>query len=233
MATTLRLFQQDELLGELAQVKFRDVYGAFMACLIAVMLGAVLQVILTFPTERPVFLREYASETYSVWAYVGAKWTVDAILALVLCILMLSIAHPMMAFESHFVAVVLEAWLYSLSTGALALFLGSVSRSVQGAVALSPALFFPQVLFSGCFVRASDVPMPLYLIQFLNPMKYSLNLFCATEFSDTKWGSMFMGVQDVRENGGSSDLAALLIFTLFFTLLATLTLRRSGRFVFK
>ena len=129
-------------------------------------------------------------------------------LALVLCILMLSIAHPMMAFESHFVAVVLqhlrahprsrlsaadpeatsrasytlsfnklydclfgmiflnlkagteifgdsridlefaevfEAWLYSLSTGALALFLGSVSKSVQGAVALSPALFFPQV----------------------------------------------------------------------------------------
>ena len=31
------------------------------------------EVILTFPTERPVFLREFASETYSVWAYVGAK----------------------------------------------------------------------------------------------------------------------------------------------------------------
>jgi ABC-type multidrug transport system permease subunit len=229
----LKWLKQEELLGELAQVKFRDVYGAYMSCLIAVMLGAVLQVILTFPTERPVFLREFASETYSVWAYVGAKWAVDSILALVLCILMLSIAHPMMEFESSFAEVVLEAWFYSLSTGALALFLGSVSKSVQGAVALSPALFFPQVLFSGCFVRGSEVPMPLYLIQWLNPMKYSLNLFCATEFAETKWGPKFMEVQDVKLHGASTDLARTLIFTVFFTLLATITLRRSGRFVFR
>jgi ABC-type multidrug transport system permease subunit len=139
----------------------------------------------------------------------------------------------MMEFESSFAEVVLEAWFYSLSTGALALFLGSVSKSVQGAVALSPALFFPQVLFSGCFVRGSEVPMPLYLIQWLNPMKYSLNLFCATEFAETKWGPKFMEVQDVKLHGASTDLARTLIFTVFFTLLATITLRRSGRFVFR
>jgi hypothetical protein len=63
-------------------------------------------------------------------------------------------------------------------------------------------------------------------------MKYTLNLFCASEFSGSEWGPSFLEVQDVRY-GVSFDLGALAIVSCVCTTLAALTLRHRGRFVFK
>jgi hypothetical protein len=54
-------------------------FGALIMMLMMGMMGTAQQALLSFPTERPVFLREYSTNHYSVASYFLSRLTVEAV----------------------------------------------------------------------------------------------------------------------------------------------------------
>lgn len=55
-------------------------FGALIFVLINAMFGTAEPALLSFPSERPVFLREYSTNHYSVLAYFFSRLTVEAVI---------------------------------------------------------------------------------------------------------------------------------------------------------
>lgn len=54
--------------------------GALVMVLLSAMFATAQPVLLAFPTERPVFLREYSTNHYSVGAYFISRFVVEGVL---------------------------------------------------------------------------------------------------------------------------------------------------------
>ncbi len=49
---------------------------------------------------------------------------------------------------------------------------------------MAPALFVPQLLFAGFFVRTEQIPVYLRWIQWICSLKYAMNLWLINEFGE-------------------------------------------------
>ena len=227
-------------------------FGALAMVTIGSMFGAAQPIMLGFPMERPVFLREYSTGTYSTSAYFLTKMLVEAPLTYLQCMVAYLLtffllelrgrsvegrgsgvggrglrveargsglegqdhvelgeavdvvvlggwgggsgietrrsahtpfhdAHPPPPFRSFFVLVT-YAWLLGMSSASVAVIIGCSVANVKDVAELAPAVFVPQMLFAGFFVRTSFIPSWLRWAQYLCALKYSLNLITIEEF---------------------------------------------------
>jgi hypothetical protein len=60
------------------QINVQSRFGATIMVLFMSMMGTALPSLLAFPDERPVFLREYSTDHYSVVGYFAARFTMEA-----------------------------------------------------------------------------------------------------------------------------------------------------------
>ena len=61
-----------------------------------------------------------------------------------------------MAFQGPFIVFVAVFWVSGLAASSLALFVGSVAANPEVANQMAPALFVPQLLFVGFYIRMSQ-----------------------------------------------------------------------------
>ena len=82
---------------------FQSHFGALLIILLVAMFASALPALLTFPDERPVFLREYSTNHYSVFSYFISKFTMEAINTFIQVLLMVrSMKHTChYAFQSQ------------------------------------------------------------------------------------------------------------------------------------
>jgi ABC-2 type transporter len=62
------------------QVHVQSRFGATIMVLLMSMFGTAQPALLAFPDERPVFLREYSTDHYSVVGYFAARFTMEAVI---------------------------------------------------------------------------------------------------------------------------------------------------------
>jgi ABC-2 type transporter len=65
-------------------------FGALIMVLLMSMFGTAQPALLAFPQERPVFLREYSTNHYSVISYFMARFTVEAFITGLQCVVIVS-----------------------------------------------------------------------------------------------------------------------------------------------
>lgn len=112
-------------------------------------------VILTFPTERALFLKEENSRMYTVSAYYfGRSFTEFPTLLLFPTIFSL-ISYWMVGFNMHepykFPIFLLICILQSMAGNALGLMVGTLFSDPKVAAAVAPMMFIPFVLFCGYY----------------------------------------------------------------------------------
>jgi len=164
---------------------FNAHFGAVTMVSISSMFGTAQPTLLSFPFERPMFLREYSTGTYGATAYFLSKWIIEIPMALAQCLVQYILAYNLCEFQGDFMIEVLCALGNGLAASSLALVVGCAIPDVKTVTELSPLLFVPQLLFSGFFVRTSMIPLFMRWAQYLCALKYSLNLILLTEFSAT------------------------------------------------
>merc|ERR1712187_824704 len=138
---------------------------------------------LTFPSERPVFLREYAAHQYGVLPYFISKTLVEMPVVLGTNFVTFAVSYWIMGLHGNFFIMTILSWLLGLASSSLSLLVGCGVGSVQKAVQLAPLVLIPQMLFSGLFVPVSAIPASLRWIKWIVPLKYSINLLAMAEFS--------------------------------------------------
>ena len=161
-------------------------------------------VLLTFPAERPMFLREYATGTYSAKAYFLGKLLMELVLCLAQTIVGLVIVYFMCTLHGNFWYFMVIIWIEGICSNSLSFFLGSLVKDAKDATEISNIVFIPQLLFCGFYVRISLIPVFLRWAQYLCVLKYAINLLLITEF-DLKLKSCQGGAAENCRNVKSSN----------------------------
>jgi len=159
-------------------------FGMSTQVCIGAMFGLSQPLILAFPTERPVFLREYATGTYSAIIYFLAKLLNEIPMAIIQSTVIWTVSYFLVQAQGNFIELVLVTALFGLTAASTALVISAGSSNVQVAIQVTPLLFVPQLLFSGFFIRTSSIPSFMRWAQYLCSLKYALNLICIVEFHE-------------------------------------------------
>ncbi|CAK9058388.1 ABC transporter G family member 7 (ABC transporter ABCG.7) (AtABCG7) (White-brown complex homolog protein 7) (AtWBC7) [Durusdinium trenchii] len=133
-------------------------FNALVQVALVAMFSACQPVILTFPLERPVFLREYSSGTYSVLPYYLSKMVVEVPLVFVQSLMTLGLCYVVMSLNGNFWALLWTIVLLSVCSVSVALAISCAVRQPRETGAVGPLVFVPQMLFSGVFIPVSHMP---------------------------------------------------------------------------
>jgi len=158
-------------------------FGSLTMVFISSMFGSAQPTLLEFPFERPMFMREYSTGTYSVVTYSLAKLAMEIPILFLQALVQFVIVWNMVEFQGNFILLVLAAFGTGAASSSLAVFLGCLVADVKTATEASPLLFVPQILFAGFFIRTSLIPVWLRWAQYICSLKYGLNLAITVEFA--------------------------------------------------
>ena len=166
-------------------VAISDHRGAIVFVTMNTMFSSSQPMLLVFPQERPVFIRERISGTYSTFAYVLAKTSVDVPAGLAQSALAMLGCYWTIGFNGNIIYLIGTLTLLCAVSSSLSLLLGAAANNAQEAVNLSPVLFIPQLIFSGFIIPTQNIPVWMRWLQWTAPFKYTLGLGLLIDFHDS------------------------------------------------
>lgn len=159
--------------------------GALFFITMNISFNAIQNVILIFPDERPVFLREVNNNMYNTGPYFWAK---------VISELPFSIATPTIfgcivyyaigldtAFDKFMVFLLTLILIYNASSG-YSLIISASFSDKQLAVTLTPVLIIPFMLFAGFFVSSENIGWYLKEFEYLSIFKWGYQALMYNQF---------------------------------------------------
>ena len=157
-------------------------FGALIMVMMMAMFGTAQPALLAFPEERPVFLREYSTNHYSVGAYFVSRLTMEAMITgmqvMVMCVLM----YWMVSFQMEFYFLFTMTYTLAMASTAMAVMLGCSVEDPKLAQEALPILFVPQMLFSGFFVAPDLIPSWLRWARYVCSLTYAVRIGLVEEF---------------------------------------------------
>lgn len=99
--------------------------------------------------------------------------------------------------------------LIGLASAAVSFMLASLITDVSVASQIAAYVLVVQILFSGFFVNAQQIPWVLRWIIWISPLKYGLSILFIAEFSGVPESEMFLASNDI-----SSSMILFYIFML-------------------
>jgi len=199
---------------------FNTHVGAISMIVISALFGSGQSVLLAFPFERPMILREYATGTYSMTSYFLSKLVVEAPMTFLQTIVQFLLVFYMVDLQGSYIILVLICWGLGMVSNSTAMGIGCLVPDVKDATELAPLVYVPQILFAGFFIRTGQIPVFLRWAQYLCGMKYAFNLVILNEFSlSTSTCSSPAAAANCREiqdaNGIDGDIFYVYIILLF------------------
>jgi hypothetical protein len=146
------------------------------------MFGTAQPALLSFPQERPVFLREYSTDHYSVFSYFLARLTMEAFITALQILVQAVITYFLISFQSAFWTYYLAMYVLAMASTAIAVLLGCSVEDPKLGQEMLPILFVPQMLFSGFFVVPELIPVWLRWARYLCSLTFALRIGLIAEF---------------------------------------------------
>lgn len=218
----------------LSEQNLQSHFGSEIMILMASMLGTALPALIVFPRERPVFIREYSTNHYSIVAYILARLAMEAILTGIQMLLLCTLSYFMIGFQMQYHWHLLITYALAMSSNALAVLVGSATEDPTMAVEFLPMCFIPQLLFAGFFVNPDLIPAWLRWLQYVFPLTYAVRLHLEKEFADCGSEQAQMNCDTLLSNVGvnSADIwfywLMLILLFLLLRLGALAALRKKA-----
>ena len=140
-----------------------------------------------FNAERPVFIRERQSNTYSTSSYFFARSLAyipqEIVLPLIFITTIYFVVHlneSVTSFFFSYLTIVLVSWMGS----AYGLFISALFADLEVALALVPVFVGPFLLVGGYFAPLSQVPDFYKIFEYLSMFKYGYEGFAYAQFSE-------------------------------------------------
>lgn len=170
-----------------------------------------------FPQDRPVFLREYSTNHYSILPYFVAKFTLECVTVLVQVVVQLVAAFFLMGFKQSFFSFLALNFMLAIASTSIGIFIGSCVENPAVAAELMPALIVPQLLFSGFFIQVNLIPKFLRWAQYLCSLTYAIRLASLFEFGDN---CSTVQCEDLLRNNGVYQLDSYLYWIILLAIAA-------------
>lgn len=121
-------------------------FGALVMVLMMSMFGTAQPALLAFPEERPVFLREYSTNHYSVLPYFLSRLTMELVVTAVQVLVQCVITYFMIGFQSNFLLFYVTPYGLAMASTAMAVMLGCAVEDPKLGQEMLPLLFVPQMV---------------------------------------------------------------------------------------
>lgn len=157
-------------------------FGAITQVLIGGMFGAAQPLLLRFPLDRGIFLREYATSCYGATPYFLSRTMVEIPRALLEAVLVHAVVYWIMALQGSWIVYVMTYWITGTAASSTALLVGCIASNPEVASQAAPLIFVPQLLFAGFFIKTGLIPDFLAWIQYICGLKYGMNIIIINEF---------------------------------------------------
>jgi ABC-type multidrug transport system permease subunit len=171
--------------GEIKFIDLQSTFGALLMALLANVFSTALPSLVSFPEERPVFLREYSTNHYSVGSYFLTKLVMELMVTAAQVTVSTVITYFLVGFNAQFGIFWAGIYLMACASTALGVLIGSAVKDPSVAIEFLPAVFMPQILFSGFFVPPELMPDWLAWIRFICPLTYGVRIVVAAEFDNS------------------------------------------------
>jgi len=147
--------------------------------------NAIQNVILIFPEERPVFLREVNNNMYQVspyfWAKIMSEFPFSVAIPTLFGLICYFAVGLRATTEAFFVYLLILILVYNSFSGYSLIISASFSNK-QLAVTLTPILIVPFMLFAGFFVASANIPYWLKEFEYLSIIKYGYQALMHNQF---------------------------------------------------
>ena len=221
----------------LSQQNVSSHFGALIMVMMLGMFGTAEPALQAFPQERPVFLREYSTNHYTVAAYFLCRFTVEAIVTAIQVFVMAMITYWLIGFQMTFGTLFLVVYGLAMTSTAMSVMLGCAIEDPKLGQEMLPILFVPQMLFAGFFVAPHLIPSWLSWARYIFSLTYSVRIGVTQEFKDENCVGGDMALQmcgglmdsiDANEDDIWWNWLVLLGLFVFFRLMALYTLRKKA-----
>lgn len=165
-------------------INIQSTFGALLMANLAIVLATVLPSLLVFPSERPVFLREYSTDHYTVLSYFMSRLSMEFIVTGVQVTVSGIITYFCVGFEGSFGVYYAVLYAIAMASTALGVLLGSSAEDPHSAMEMLPGIIMPQILFSGFFVPPELMPDWLAWVRYVCPLTYAVRIILDNEFGD-------------------------------------------------
>jgi len=210
----------------LSSKSFASKNGALFYFSVAQFFAAFSASLLTFPTEKPVFLKEQSNKMYSVFAYFLSRNIMELLMTYIGPTLYTLIVYWMMNLRSgasHFFMCLLITLMVSFAGNSYGLMISSFFNSQKVVAGMVPTVALTFIAFSGYFKNRKDIPGWLVWINYLSPMKYSFIAYAKNEYSNTSAPIESLGF----ELSLAQSLVLLLVISLSARIIAFIVLSLS------
>ena len=209
-----------------------------------------------FSLERPLFLREYATKHYTILPYFCSHLMIEILMSFVTVMVRCVVTYFMIGLQQELYQMLAVMFVLSLSSTAIASFLGSIFSNAKIARSMLVPIVIPQFYFSvrcrsvfcslaspispllitsgvsqGLFIPTNMIPVWVRWAQWVCTLTYASRLAMIYEFGDCE---SEICDEFLSQNGAEEDAKwwywlALIALFFFFRSLAVITLRRKGR----
>jgi ABC-type multidrug transport system permease subunit len=142
-------------------------------------------VILTFPEERALFLKESGSRMYGAVPYFFGKTLIEVPLTISTSLCMVAVLYYIVGFNPDFdrlLFMMLAILLITFAAQSLGLFAGCAFTEAKVANAVAPLFVIPFFLLGGFFLNPESFPSYLNWLSYASPFKYTLEALVWNEF---------------------------------------------------
>jgi ABC-type multidrug transport system ATPase subunit/ABC-type multidrug transport system permease subunit len=185
--------------------------------------------ILSFPYERPVFIREYSGGMYDVYPYFLSRSVFEIPVIAVQILISVTIAYFMTQLQGNFGIIYAGAFMNGLSAAGLVLAVSATAKTPKEAVEKGPLVFMPQMLFAGLWIRISLIPVWMRWIQWCVPFKYAMGIIYYGEFDGLDGGEAAMNTNDFYSDMLWFYFMMLAILIFVFRALCVVVLKNSAK----
>jgi ABC-type multidrug transport system permease subunit len=192
------------------------------------MFGTAQPALLAFPEERPVFLREYSTNHYSVLSYFMSRLTMEAFITAAQTLVQVLISFYLIGVQAGFGIFFLTVYVLAMASTASAVFLGCAVEDPKLGQEMLPILFVPQMLFAGFFVTPDLIPVWLRWARYLCALTYAVRIVLVEEFPEGTGADDLLESVDADRDGTWWNWLVLLGLFVGFRVMALVVLRQKA-----
>jgi ABC-type multidrug transport system ATPase subunit len=132
--------------------------------------------------EKAIYERE-RMVNLKIPPYIFSKYAVLSFLCTLQCLIMEAILYPILDLEGNVFMIFFVSFISSLAGLSLGLFVSSITKTQQQAIAITPLILIPMVVLGGSAMQTiKDMNKPTYALSFLAPSRWAYEHILHIEF---------------------------------------------------
>lgn len=146
-------------------------------------------VILLFPSERSVFLREYAKGMYHPGLYYLSKNVIETPIQMMYSACSIAVSYYIVGLRTepgYFFMTLLVYVTISLVGASIGMIVGAAVQDVGKAMELGPSVIIPQMLVAGLFFTTETMRSYLVWFEKISYLRWAFESLMITQFKDAK-----------------------------------------------